>query len=72
MGADHRGGALARVGFAAAQPDPDSVAAYTGGARLDERATSFRLKAIERGYLWLLDSAMAHRWVVVLARGSSR
>jgi len=37
---------------AAAQPDPDSVAAYTGGARIDERATAFRLKAIERGYLY--------------------
>ena len=37
---------------AAGQPDPDSVAAMTGGARTDERATTFRLKAIERGYLY--------------------
>jgi len=37
---------------AAGQPDPDSVAAMTGGARTDERATAFRLKAIEHSYLY--------------------
>ena len=34
-------------------PDPQSVAASMGaGVRTDERATAFRLKAIERGYLY--------------------
>ena len=37
---------------AAHEPDPDAVSAYTGGARVDERATAFRVKAIERGYLY--------------------
>ena len=37
---------------AASQPDPNSVASMTGGARTDERTTTFRLKAIERGYLY--------------------
>ena len=38
---------------AAAGPDPDSVGAMTGAAiRTDERATAFRLKATERGYLY--------------------
>jgi alkylation response protein AidB-like acyl-CoA dehydrogenase len=37
---------------AAAAPDPDSVETFTGGARIDERATTFRLRAIERGYLY--------------------
>jgi len=37
---------------AARQSDGDDVASYTGGAPLDERATAFRKKAIERGYLY--------------------
>ena len=37
---------------AASQPDPDSVASMTGGAQIDERSTTFRLKAIEHGYLY--------------------
>ncbi len=37
---------------AASQPDADSVAAMTGGLRVDDRATAFRLQAIERGYLY--------------------
>jgi alkylation response protein AidB-like acyl-CoA dehydrogenase len=37
---------------AASQPDVDSVAAMTGGVRVDDRATAFRLQAIERGYLY--------------------
>ncbi len=38
---------------AAAGPAPDGVAAMTGSAvRTDARATAFRLKAIERGYLY--------------------
>jgi alkylation response protein AidB-like acyl-CoA dehydrogenase len=38
---------------AAAGPDPDSPMAMMGaGIRTDERATSLRLKAIERGYLY--------------------
>jgi alkylation response protein AidB-like acyl-CoA dehydrogenase len=37
---------------AAAQPDADSVAAMTGAARVNDRATAFRLQAIERGYLY--------------------
>jgi alkylation response protein AidB-like acyl-CoA dehydrogenase len=38
---------------AAHQPDPDGMAAMSGAAGLpDERTTAFRLKAIERGYLY--------------------
>ena len=37
---------------AARQPDPDGMAAFAGAVPLDERATAFRLKAIERGYLY--------------------
>jgi alkylation response protein AidB-like acyl-CoA dehydrogenase len=37
---------------AAHQSDGDEVASYTGGAPLDERATAFRKRAIERGYLY--------------------
>jgi alkylation response protein AidB-like acyl-CoA dehydrogenase len=37
---------------AASQPDADTVASFTGGGRVDKRATEFRLKAIERGYLY--------------------
>jgi alkylation response protein AidB-like acyl-CoA dehydrogenase len=37
---------------AARQPDPDGMAAFAGGAGVDERAAAFRLKAIERGYLY--------------------
>ena len=37
---------------AAAQPDPDSAASMMGVLRVDERATAFRLQAIERGYLY--------------------
>jgi alkylation response protein AidB-like acyl-CoA dehydrogenase len=37
---------------AASAPDADSVAAFTGGVRHDARATAFRQKAIERGYLY--------------------
>ena len=37
---------------AASGPDEDSVAAYTGGVRIDDRATALRKKAIERGYLY--------------------
>ena len=33
-------------------PDPDSFSAMTGGGRPHERVTAFRLKAIERGYLY--------------------
>jgi alkylation response protein AidB-like acyl-CoA dehydrogenase len=38
---------------AASGPDPDSVAAMTGASvRTDDRATTFRRAAIERGYLY--------------------
>ena len=37
---------------AARQPDGDGMAAYTGAIPTDERTTAFRLKAIERGYLY--------------------
>jgi alkylation response protein AidB-like acyl-CoA dehydrogenase len=37
---------------AARQPDGDSMAAYTGTIPTDARTTAFRLKAIERGYLY--------------------
>jgi alkylation response protein AidB-like acyl-CoA dehydrogenase len=37
---------------AAGEPDPDSAAAFMGAARTDDRATAFRLQAIERGYLY--------------------
>src|SRR6185436_20761569 len=37
---------------AARQPDADGMAAYTGVLTHDERATAFRLQAIERGYLY--------------------
>jgi len=37
---------------AARQPDPDGMAAMAGASTLDERATAFRLAAIERGYLY--------------------
>jgi len=37
---------------AASQPDPDGPGAMTGGLAVDDRATAFRLKAIERGYLY--------------------
>ncbi len=37
---------------AASQPDPNSVAAMTGGLCIDERATAFRLMAIAHGYLY--------------------
>ena len=37
---------------AASQPDTDTVAAMTGAVRVDDRATAFRLQAIERGYLY--------------------
>jgi alkylation response protein AidB-like acyl-CoA dehydrogenase len=38
---------------AASAPDPDSVAAMTGASvRTDDRATTFRRAAIERGYLY--------------------
>jgi len=37
---------------AASLPDPDSVAAFTGGGQPSDRVTAFRLKAIERGYLY--------------------
>ena len=40
------------AGDAARQPDPDGVAAFAGAVPTDERATAFRLKAIERGYLY--------------------
>ena len=33
-------------------PDPDSLAGMTGGGRPDAHVTAFRLKAIERGYLY--------------------
>jgi alkylation response protein AidB-like acyl-CoA dehydrogenase len=32
--------------------DPNSIAGSMGGVRTDERATAFRVKAIERGYLY--------------------
>src|SRR5437870_12419330 len=41
-----------RAGDAARQPDPDGVAAFAGAVPTDERATAFRLAAIERGYLY--------------------
>jgi alkylation response protein AidB-like acyl-CoA dehydrogenase len=37
---------------AARQPDPDGLASMTGAAPTDERATAFRLQAIEHGYLY--------------------
>ena len=37
---------------AARQPDADGMAAYTGAIPTDERVTAFRLKAVERGYLY--------------------
>jgi alkylation response protein AidB-like acyl-CoA dehydrogenase len=37
---------------AATQPDPDALSSMTGAAPAGERATAFRLKAIERGYLY--------------------
>jgi alkylation response protein AidB-like acyl-CoA dehydrogenase len=37
---------------AARQPDPDGMATMTGIAPPDERTSAFRLKAIERGYLY--------------------
>ena len=40
------------AGDAARQPDPDGMAAFAGAVPTDERATAFRLKAIERGYLY--------------------
>src|SRR5882724_10180851 len=33
-------------------PAPDTQAAFMGAVRIDERATGFRLLAIERGYLY--------------------
>jgi len=37
----------------AAGPEPEGVGAFTGASvRVDERATAFRLQAIERGYLY--------------------
>ena len=36
----------------AGQPDPDGIAAFAGSGGADERAAAFRLKAIERGYLY--------------------
>jgi alkylation response protein AidB-like acyl-CoA dehydrogenase len=37
---------------AARQPDLDGMATVIGGGKPDERTTAFRLKAIERGYLY--------------------
>jgi alkylation response protein AidB-like acyl-CoA dehydrogenase len=41
-----------RVEDGGGHSDGDGVAAFTGGAPVDERTTAFRLKAIEHGYLY--------------------
>ena len=45
---------------AATVSDPSSVAALGGVVRTDTRATTFRLMAIERGYLYRHEIGRAH------------